>query len=142
MRHEQWERRLNEYIAAVEKRPHEYSRHDCLLHCANAVKAVTGKDYGRGHRGKYKSPASAVRHLKAKGFKGPEAFLDSLFEEVPIGFAQRGDLVLTPANDATGWNIPGVVVGFHRGFVALCVSSEGLVSEPPARWLKAWKVGR
>jgi hypothetical protein len=97
-RHPQWEQRLHEYIAKVHDLPHDYGSHDCLLHAANAVRAITGKDHERGHRGKYKSPASAVRHLKQLGFDSPEAMLDSLLEQKPIGFAQRGDIVLVPGN--------------------------------------------
>jgi hypothetical protein len=137
-RHPEWEQRLSDYIRSIARTPHEYGSHDCMFHPGKAATAVTGKDYLRGHRNKYNSQAKAVRHLRAKGFDSPEAMLDSLFDECPIGFAQRGDIVLTPANDENGWDIPGVVVGD----VAMCVSTQGLVAEPRARWLKAWKVGR
>lgn len=138
MRHPDWEQRLVAYAMSVATTPHEYGRHDCLLHCGYAAEAVTGKNFTKKHRGKYKSHATAVRHLRCLGFQSPEAYLDSLFEEGPIGFAQRGDLVLTPANDEGGWKLPGVVVGD----VALCVTNSGLIAEPRARWVKAWKVGR
>lgn len=137
-RHPLWEARLSAYLIAVRTAPHVYGAHDCLLHPAAAVEAVTGVDLGSAHRGKYNSQASAVRHLKRLGFASPEALLDSLFDEVPVGFAQRGDLVLTPPNADGEWAIPGVCFGAS----AHCVSPHGLVTEPRHRWLKAWKIGR
>jgi hypothetical protein len=133
-----WSERLNAYLLSARRRPHVYGDHDCLLHPAAAVEAVTGDDLGEQHRGRYRSQASAVRHLKALGFASPKDLLSALFEEVPVGFAQRGDLVLTPANEEGEWELPGVCIGA----VALCVSAAGLVREPRERWLKAWKVGR
>lgn len=128
-----WEARLIALIAANSKRPYTFAQWDCLFFPAAAVKAVTGKDHGRGHRGKYRSAASASRYLRSLGFDSPEQFLDSLFDEKPIGFAQRGDLVL--GSDG----IPGVCIGD----VALSVGegSAGLVRVPRAQWVKAWAVG-
>ena len=137
-RHPLWERRLGDTLRGARLLPHAYGTHDCLLHAADAVEAVIGVDLGSAHRGKYKSQATAVHHLKKLGFASPEALLDSLFEEVPVGFAQRGDLVLTPANRDCEWAIPGVCMGA----AAQCVSPAGAVTEPRARWLKAWKIGR
>ena len=132
-RHPKWEARLSECIGANRKRAYEPSRHDCLLWPAEAVKAVTGKDHGRGHRGKYKSAASAYRYLQMLGFTSPEEYLDNLFDEKPVGFAQKGDLVLVRTD--TGDN-PGVCMG---GF-ALVAGEEGLIRAPRALWLKAWGI--
>ncbi len=106
-----------------------------MLHCGDAVEAVTGKNLSKKHRGKYRSQATAVRHLKSLGFDTPEQMLDSLFDEIPVGFAQRGDIVLTPPNDDSGWPVPAVCLGAK----AQCA---GGIFEPRSRWLKAWKVGR
>lgn len=140
-RRKDWERRLSSYFASVHEKPHSYGHNDCLLHPANAVRAITGHDYGRGHRGKYKSPATAVLYLHSIGFDSPEAMIDSLFEKTPIGFAQRGDLILVPGNDLPGWAIPGVCDGAVALVVADDGEREGLFRVPRAEWLKAWKVG-
>lgn len=139
MRHPNWEQRLSAFVSKSFERPHEYGGHDCLLFPAGAVKAVTGKDFGRGHRGKYRSPASAVRHLKSMGFTSPEALLDSLFEERPVSFAQRGDLVLVPGDG--GWDFPGVCYGDTALVIADIEGREGLFESPRHEWLKAWAVG-
>ena len=133
-----WEQRLHDLVAANFDRPHEFGRHDCLLWPAAAVKALTGRDHGRGHRGKYNSLATAYRHLQQMGFDGPEALLDSLFDEVPIGFAQRGDLALCDFPDGA---VPGLVMGDFALIVATDGLNDGLGRVPRSAWLKAWKIG-
>lgn len=132
-RHPKWEERLNAFAEKAAAKPYKYGQWDCLLMPAAAVKAVTGKDHGRGHRGKYRSMASASVYLRGLGFDDPAVFLDSLFEQKPIGFAQRGDLIV--AKDG----IPGVVMGD----VALSVGEgqAGLVRVPRSEWVKAWAIG-
>lgn len=143
MRHAQWEERLHTLITANLDREHVYGRWDCLLGlAAETVQAVTGEDFARGHRGKYKSQASAVRYLKGLGFRSPAAMLDSLLEQKPIGFAGRGDLVLCPGS-ALGqpWDIPGVCMGDFALVIGTDGEREGLHRIPRALWLKAWAVG-
>jgi hypothetical protein len=149
-RHPQWEPRL---LALVEKHrstPYQWGKWDCLLFAAAVAKAVTGKDHAKGHRGQYDSFASAYAYLKRLGFDSPEALLDSLFDEKPVGFAQRGDLVLcdlSPVEHET--SPPGPVPGVCMGAAALCLvaehqsigSAQGLVQVPRERWVKAWAVG-
>jgi len=142
-RHPQWDQRLHDCVTANLNKPYEFGRHDCLLWPAAAVRAVTGKDYGRGHRGKYDSIAKAYRYLQGLGFSGPEAFLDSLFDEKPVGFAGRGDLVLCHVDLAETQQgiLPGDVPGVCMGDFALIPGENGLLRLPRERWLKAWAVG-
>ena len=131
-----WEQRLADLVQKNRKRPYEPSRHDCLLWPAEVVKAVTGKDYGRGHRGKYKSMAGAYRYLRhTLGHDTAESYLDSLFDEKPVGFAQRGDLVM--GSDG----IPAVCVGAFALSVGQEGNTEGLVKVPRSDWVKAWRIG-
>jgi hypothetical protein len=130
-RHPQWDQRLVDCVSELRAIPHDWGKHDCLLWVAAAVKAVTGKDHARGHRGKYKNRVSAYRYLKSLGYDSPEAMIDSALTEKPVGFAQRGDLVM--ASDG----IPAVCMGA----VAFSVGEEGLVSVPREQWAKAWGVG-
>ena len=71
MRRPDWENRLADYLISVRERPHVYGKHDCMLLVAGAVRAVTGKDHARGHRGKYKTGKGAARYLKRLGFSSP-----------------------------------------------------------------------
>lgn len=132
-RHPKWEQRLLAFVAANMSKPYRYGRNDCLLFPANAVKAVTGKDYGRGHRGKYRSAASASRYLRSLGHDSPESYLDALFEEKLPGFAQRGDLVLA------GDGIPGLCMGDFA--LSVAEGEAGLVRVPRSEWVKAWAIG-
>lgn len=135
-----WEQRYNDYLASVVDKPHEYGSHDCLLHVANGIKAITGKDYGRGHRGKYNSALGAAKHLKKHKADSPEQYLDNLFPEKPIGFAQRGDVVLV---EVEGQRLPGLVdlEGDEAAVVGENVQGhEGLFRVPRAYWVKAWAV--
>jgi hypothetical protein len=145
-RHPQWEQRLHDYFVAVHDLPHAYGQHDCLLHAANTIRAVTGKDPARGHRRKYKSQASAVRYLERLGHDSPEAMLDSLLKQKPVGFAQRGDIVLVPGNAVPGmpegWAIPATVFdGANALVIADGEERQGLHRIPRGQWLKAYAVG-
>ena len=135
MRLSNWDSRLSALVTEKRKAPHAFGSWDCLLWPAAAVKAVTGKDFGRGHRGKYKSLASAYRHLQDMGFASPEALLDSLFGQKPVGFAQKGDLVL--ASDG----IPAVCFGAFALSVGREGEREGSVKVQRSDWVKAWRVG-
>jgi hypothetical protein len=134
VRRSDWAERLSAYLAAVAKKPHAYGKHDCLIFVAGAVKAQTGTDFARGHRGKYRSAASAARYLKGLGFESAAAMVAARLPEKPIGFAQRGDIVA----DADG--IPGVCIGGEAVFVGMTEGREGLVRAPRAAWSKAWAV--
>jgi hypothetical protein len=141
-----WEQRLHAFVAAAHDQPHAYGAHDCVGGlAAGVIEAVTGEDLGRAHRGKYRTEAGAIRYLKRLGFDSPQALLEHHLEEKPIGFAQRGDLVLVPGNQVPGspegWALPAVCYGY----VALAIGSDGtragLFPVPRSDWLKAFGVG-
>lgn len=145
-RHPQWEQRLHEFVLANIARPYVWGEHDCLMLAANAAKAITGKDFAKGHRSKYKSHASAYSYLrKAFGVSSPEALLDTLFPRKAVGFAGIGDLVLCHVDLAEGADsapIPADVPGLCMGGFALVAGERGLERIPRGdRWLKAWAVG-
>ena len=125
-------------IAANYTRPYEQGVWDCVMWPAAAAKAVIGKDFARGHRGKYNNLAKGYRHLQKMGFDSPEALVDSLLDEKPIGFAGIGDVVLcrTPSGDNLG-----VVIGGDALVVGEDESGEGLKRVPRKDWIKAWTMG-
>ena len=132
-RHRDWESRLVAYLEAASDRPHAYGRHDCLMFCAAAIEAQTGRDFAEGHRGAYRSAAGAARYLKRLGFRSIEELLDSVLSERPVAFARRGDIVLADG-------IPGLCIGGEALFVGQEGAREGLVRRPRSEWQKAWAV--
>lgn len=134
MRKPDWENELTEYLISVSEKPHVYGKHDCMIFTANAIRAQTGKDYARGHRGKYSTAKGAARYLKTLGLASPAEMISSHLEEKPIGFAQRGDIV------AGEDGVPGVVMGDFAFQVGLIEGQEVLVRLPRSEWLRAWGV--
>jgi hypothetical protein len=130
-----WEQRLTEYLAGLSARGHRYGRHDCMLLTAGAIKAQTGKDLARGHRGKYKTAKGAAKHLKSLGFRDAAAMLDTLLPEREVAFARRGDIVLD------GEGAPGVCLGSTAAFVDATEGVVGMKTRPRSEWVKAWGVG-
>lgn len=129
-----WEARLNALIAEKRHAEHAYGRHDCMTWFADAVKAETGTDFGRGHRGKYRTALSAAKYLKSLGFDRPQDMVASLLPEKPVARAGRGDIVI----DQEG--IPGVVIGNEALFVGMQDGVHGLVRQPRATWARAFHV--
>lgn len=123
-----WETRLGEYIASKRGEPFAWGANDCCTFSAGAVEALTGVDPMPEYRGKYDTALGSARVL---GGKTLEEVLDEKFAHVPIGFAQRGDLVLV-----------GDCVGVVAGDYAWFVSDDGLERVKRDLWDKAWKVGR
>lgn len=132
-----WEPRLAAWLRTHTAMPHAYGRHDCMIGlAAGVIKAVTGVDPARGHRGKYGSARSAAAYLKrAFDVDEPAALLDRLLAPCPIAKARRGDLVA----DAGG--IPGVCLGARAAFIGMDGARSGLVTLPRRHWSRAWRVG-
>lgn len=130
-----WEPRLAAYLARAAKLQHRFGRHDCMINAANAVKAVTGRDFARGHRGKYRGRVSAIRYREQLGYSSDAAMLDALLPAIEPAFARRGDLVLAAPD------IPGICLGGTAAFVGLEPGKDGLVTLPRSAWTRAWSVG-
>jgi hypothetical protein len=128
-----WEPRLSSYLAEVRDKPHEYGEHDCALHGANGVLAVQGVDHGAPFRGKYDSEKGAARALRRYGAGTVEATFDAHLPEIPVAFAQRGDLVMSDG-------AIGICLGGDAAFVGEIGTRQGLVRIPRSDWQKAWAV--
>jgi len=135
-----WEARLGAYLDAVRLKPFGWGSHDCILHCANGVKAQTGKDHARGMRGKYRSAASAARFLKSLGHDSlVDLVTAKLGEPIPPSFAQRGDIVMSEDGAF------GICMGSNAFFVGQEGERPGLLmvhrNEKDRSWVHAWRVG-
>lgn len=124
-----WEAELSDYISSKRGEPFEYGVNDCCMFAAGAVEAMTGVDPMEEFRGSYSDLRGSLKALKDIGEGSLEATLDSKFEEVEIGRAQRGDLAFFD-------NSVGVVSGSFAYFV----SDDGLERVPREFWEKCWRV--
>jgi hypothetical protein len=125
-----WEDRLSAWLEACAGVPFEYGRHDCCLFAAGAVQAMTGADFGKPFRGKYKTEAGALKALKRRGFDSIEGpFTQALGAPVAVLMAGRGDIVSNGANIGVMW-----------AGAALFVGESGLETVPVAELQRAWSV--
>lgn len=89
-----WRGRLTQYL--VETGSREFGVDwDCALFVAGAVEAMTGEDFAADLRG-YGSIERGLVELRRRGFDDHVAYVASLFEEVPVAFAQPGDIAVVP----------------------------------------------
>lgn len=133
-RRKDWEARLNALIAKKRAAPHAYGRHDCMTWFDDVVKAQTTHNFGKGHRGKYRTALSAAKYLKSIGYDRPEDMVAALLPEIPVARAGRGDIVID------GEGIPGVVIGHDALFVGMRGGEAGLVRQPRPTWVRAFHV--
>lgn len=89
MRLPDWPERLADLLAERKRTPFAWGSHDCALFAADAVNAITGDDPAKNFRG-YDDEREALRIIHGAG--GMRGLVD--LPEKPIGFAQRGDVVL------------------------------------------------
>lgn len=101
---------LDAYLAKVRRRKFRPGSHDCGLFVAGWVKALTGEDYGKRWRGRYRSMAGLAEIMAEEGYASHVDYVASLFEEIPPALAQTGDLAVV-AGEALG------VVASDRVFV-------------------------
>lgn len=126
-----WQDTLVNYIASKRHEPFEYGVNDCCMFAAGAVLEMTGEDPMSEFRGQYDSLKGSLKVIKEIGAGTLELTLDSKFEEVSIGYAQRGDLAFFDGS-----------VGVVMGDFAYFASDDGLERIPRDLWDKCWSVGR
>jgi hypothetical protein len=131
MRKENWPSILTEQIKAARLRPFSWGQHDCALFAASVINAMTGSELGKEFIGKYKTAAGAKKIIDK--FGGIEAMANKYFEEVPVYFCQRGDLVMTQRN---GQLTLGICVGENCAFPGI----EKLEYLKLSECTKAWRV--
>lgn len=128
-----WDIRLSEYLSSVRNTEFCFGQHDCALHSANAVLAMTGTDIAAAFRGRYSTAQGSVLALARYGAGTLDATVDAILPAIPPSHARRGDLVWT--GEALG-----VCDGTTGLFVGQEGEAEGLVTIQRAAWLRAWRV--
>ncbi|NOU05297.1 MAG: hypothetical protein HOO99_03860 [Hyphomicrobiaceae bacterium] len=98
---------------------------DCATLFSNAVFAMTGFDPAEGCRN-YSCPVSALRVLRARGFRSVLELVEANFVEIPVTLAQRGDLGFPEIPNGEPLMSPGVI----DGPVAFSMNETGFVILP------------
>lgn len=124
-----WEEELSDYIASKRDEPFQYGVNDCCMFAAGAVEAMTGENPMEEFFGSYDTLTGSLKAIKTIGEGSLEATIDSKFEEVELGRAQRGDLAFFDGS-----------VGVISGGFAYFVSDDGLERIPRDYWDKCWRV--
>ena len=122
---------LPDLYAAIERyrhTPFAWGVHDCALFSANVTLACTGKDYAAPFRERYHTKTGAYKALKPYG--GLAGVLCTLFQDIPVAFAGRGDVVLKDG-------CLGVCLGRNAAFVT---EAHGLTFYPTLSAERAWHV--
>jgi hypothetical protein len=136
-RREDWPSRLDAVIQAASERPFSWGRHDCCTFADDCVEAVTGARLWPAGLGTYATAVEAQKRMFAMGWETVGDALDSVVgERVAVLLAQRGDLVLIPAE-----GFAGAAVVDMTGQFAVGVSHAGLLRVPVLDALAAWRVG-
>ena len=125
-----WEGLLDEFFQANLSRSFQWGEWDCGLFAAGAIQAMTGEDLASEYRGNYSSA------LEAAHFGGAERIAELAgLDEILVGFAGRGDLVLL-ANDPHDPCLG--ILGLDGR--AVMVTGSGLAWVDREKVLRAWKV--
>lgn len=102
----------------------------CTSWTGQMIEAITGHNPYDPFSGRHKSVASAARVIKEAGFNSLTELMQSLFDEVPVGLLQAGDLYMPSAR----WD-----AGCHMSPENIIESSTVMphavaVADPPFFW--------
>lgn len=130
-----WEDRLSTYLDRVAEEPFVWGSHDCALHAASAIRAMTGVDPGAAFRDQYDSRTGSAAALREHGqgtlLKTVTAWLGA---PKHVSQAKRGDIVMRDRSTL------GVCVGAYSYFVGEEHGQAGLVFLPTSDCTRAFTV--
>ena len=113
--------------------PYRPGQHDCILFAGGARAAVRGEDLTGHYMGRYRTLEEGFELLRELGHPGHVEAITAGLEEIPVAYAQPGDLVELEGED--GIAAMGVVGGEH--IYALLPRGAGIVPLTSAR--RAWR---
>lgn len=145
-RHTDWPTRLATFVESRRYRPFAWGSNDCWLFAADAIVAMTGRDFGEAWRGTYSSALEAARRARRFATNAErDPFGTALWPawaglaRLPLGYAGRGDLVLVEQL-LPPHRRPFVFGGIHVGSAVAAPGPAGLVFFPRSAWRRAWRV--
>ena len=142
-----WPERLVDYFTSMKEAPFEWGKNDCILFALGAAQAITGMDTAKDFRGLYKNAIGAARIMRKRFGTTDLSEAADVFkaewgsEEVPILFAQRGDIVEADVVSAEGGTGPSLGVVDLDGIHALFAGPSGAFKIKITDCRRAWRVG-
>lgn len=128
-----WRHRLASYVSDKARAEFDPGQTDCALFAAGAVEAVTGHDPAQGHRGRYNTIQGGLRRLRKSGTTDHVAMAARLFAEIPVSYAQPGDLAVLASDD-------GPALGVVQGEKIYVMTRAGLGLVPLLSASRAFRV--
>ena len=100
-----WEKKLANFIEKRSNTPFKWGKNDCCLFVADAVKSITGVDYAKDFRKRYKTKIGAYRILRKFAGGGLVESLEKIAKEnnfnlIAPKMAKRGDIGVVYPNEA------------------------------------------
>lgn len=129
-----WRPRLQAWLSATAGLPYRPGTHDCILFAGGARGAMTGSDPMAGWAGRYATIEEGLALARAHGCDDPFAHVVAGLEEVPVAYAQVGDIAALEGVD--GRPGLGVVIGERIATVGL----RGRELAPLMSALRVWRV--
>ena|ERR1700676_90005 len=141
-RFDDWPTRLHAFIESRKEYAFSWGSQDCCLFASDCILEMTGEDLVRQYRNRYhdaRGAASMLENFSDKpmtvGSLAAEILKANGIEEVPISFAQRGDLVLVLQDDRESLGVVSLA-----GDTLWAPGEFGLVEHPLSSAIKAWRI--
>lgn len=141
-RFDDWPTRLDAFIESRKDYAFSWGSQDCCLFACDCIVEMTGQDLVRQYRNRYHDAAGAQSMLE--NFSDEPMTVGSLaseiakahgIEEVPVSFAQRGDVVLVLQDEMESLGVVSLV-----GDTLWAPGEFGLVEHPLSSAIKAWRI--
>lgn len=102
-RREDWPERLQDALDRHAALPTTWGTSDCLMMPMDCVLAMTGRDPAAEVRRAYSTAEGAAKLLLRRGFRSVADAYASVFPEIPVARAGRGDLGVVPVPYGAGF---------------------------------------
>lgn len=135
-RFEDWPGRLYDYALDPANAVFAWGKNDCVMYCANAIRAITGEDPLSGFVDAWSTEDEALAVLDARGglLAAVSGVLGPPMDNVAL--AQRGDIALVELPDMD-------FLALHLGDRLVAPTKDrGLVQIKSVHAKRAWAVGR
>jgi hypothetical protein len=125
-----WRQKLTEYLTEMSHRRVSFGAWDCAIFAGGAAGAQMGVDYLKGWVGTYSDMTSGIEVLNRKGYADHIDLVRQTFSEVPVSFAQEGDIAVV-----------GDALGVVQGSSIYVLRDEGIGLVPLLSARTAFRVG-